>query len=405
MCNCSSTGSPSMDQCNESTGQCECYPGYTGLQCTDCEEGYFTNGTGEVCMPCGCDTTGALHSLCDSSGICTCKKGVYGSKCDECQPGYFRFSDTGCQPCQCNNHSSSCLPQSGICLNCQGSTEGPLCEKCKSNFYRPSAALTDNCEPCPCSTVMSTGSCHIDTNGQPVCDQCQLQYRGSHCDKCMDGYYSSDSICMPCECNGNVDRKTSPRVCDPDTGQCLNCSNNTAGKHCEKCAEGYVGEDCSELCKGVIPTTVPPTTQTPTTPSTTTMSTVMTTSLTTLLTTPTTHAVLPTLPSASENITTTATVSEVSWTQFNIIILAVIIVLVVVLMGFVGGVYMYREYQNRKLNAPFWTIELKEDNISFSSYHDSIPNADVSGLLEDEGNEVAPNGQLSLSTPINMYNA
>ncbi|MGH0119516.1 UNVERIFIED_CONTAM: hypothetical protein FKN15_006008 [Acipenser sinensis] len=135
------------------------------------------------------------------------------------------------------------------------------------------------------------------------------------------------------------------------------------------------------------------------------MSTVTTTNLTTLLTTPTTRAVLPTLPSASENITTTATVSEVSWTQFNIIILAVIIVLVVVLMGFVGGVYMYREYQNRKLNAPFWTIELKEDNISFSSYHDSIPNADVSGLLEDEGNEVAPNGQLSLSTPINMYNA
>ncbi|XP_041090252.1 multiple epidermal growth factor-like domains protein 9 isoform X2 [Polyodon spathula] len=311
-CNCSSTGSPSMDQCNETTGQCECYPGYTGLQCTDCEEGYFTNGTGEVCMPCGCDTTGALHSLCDSSGICTCKKGVYGSKCDECQPGYFRFSDTGCQPCQCNNHSVSCLPQSGTCLNCQGSTEGPLCEKCKYNFYRPSAALTDSCEPCPCSTVMSTGSCHI-----------------------------------------------------------------------------------------VIPTTVPPTTQTPTTLSTTTMSTVTTTNLTTLLTSPTTHAVLPTLTSASEN----ATVSEVSWTQFNIIILAVIIVLVAVLMGFVGGVYMYREYQNRKLNAPFWTIELKEDNISFSSYHDSIPNADLSGLLEDQANEVAPNGQLSLSTPINMYNA
>ncbi|XP_041095115.1 multiple epidermal growth factor-like domains protein 9 isoform X1 [Polyodon spathula] len=397
-CNCSSTGSPSLDQCNETTGQCECYPGYTGLQCTDCEEGYFTNGTGEVCMPCGCDTTGALHSLCDSSGICTCKKGVYGSKCDECQPGYFRFSDTGCQPCQCNNHSSSCLPQSGTCLNCQGSTEGHLCEKCKYNFYRPSAALTDSCEPCPCSTVMSTGSCHIDTNGQPVCDQCLLQYRGPHCDKCKDGYYNSDSICMLCECNGNEDPRTSPRICDPDTGQCLNCSNNTAGKHCEKCVEGYGGEDCS---KNLIPTTVPPTTQTPTTLSTTTMSTVTTTNLTTLLTSPTTHAVLPTLTSASEN----ATVSEVSWTQFNIIILAVIIVLVAVLMGFVGGVYMYREYQNRKLNAPFWTIELKEDNISFSSYHDSIPNADLSGLLEDQANEVAPNGQLSLSTPINMYNA
>lgn len=79
--------------------------------------------------------------------------------------------------------------------------------------------------------------------------------------------------------------------------------------------------------------------------------------------------------------------------------------MVLLLLGFVGGVYTYREYQNRKLNAPFWTIELKEDNISFSSYHDSIPNADVSGLLEDEAAEVAPNGQLALTTQGNCYKA
>lgn len=104
---------------------------------------------------------------------------------------------------------------------------------------------------------------------------------------------------------------------------------------------------------------------------------------------------------------TTAAISEVSWTQFNVIILAVIIVVVVVLMGVAGGVYTYREYRNRKLNAPFWTIELKEDNISISSYHDSLPNmGDVSGLLEEEASmEVAPNGQLALSSPINMYKA
>ncbi|RLW00427.1 hypothetical protein DV515_00008886 [Chloebia gouldiae] len=94
----------------------------------------------------------------------------------------------------------------------------------------------------------------------------------------------------------------------------------------------------------------------------------------------------PIFPISSSDNSTSA-FADVSWTQFNIIILTVIIIVVVLLMGFVGAVYMYREYQNRKLNAPFWTIELKEDNISFSSYHDSIPNADVSGLLEDDGNE------------------
>lgn len=103
------------------------------------------------------------------------------------------------------------------------------------------------------------------------------------------------------------------------------------------------------------------------------------------------------------NNNSTSTMADMSWTQFNIIILAVILIVVVLLMGFVGAVYVYREYQNRKLNAPFWTIELKEDNISFSSYHDSIPNADVSGLLEDNASEITPNGQLSLTAPIHSY--
>lgn len=116
-----------------------------------------------------------------------------------------------------------------------------------------------------------------------------------------------------------------------------------------------------------------------------------------------TQALLSSMGSPADN--TTAALTEVSWKQFNIIILAAIILVVVLLLGFVGGVYMYREYQNRKLNAPFWTIELKEDNISFSSYHDSIPNADVSGLLEDEAQEVVPNGQLALSTQANCFKA
>lgn len=131
--------------------------------------------------------------------------------------------------------------------------------------------------------------------------------------------------------------------------------------------------------------------------------------LTSSFTTTTTRPGLPTLQSgagdsAGHNSTASA-LTVVSWTQFNIIVLAVIIVVVVLLMGFVGGVYTYREYRNRKLNAPFWTIELKEDNISFSSYHDSIPHADPNGLLEEEPCVVAANGQLALATAANMYKA
>lgn len=48
-----------------------------------------------------------------SSGTCVCKSGVYGPKCDDCYPGFFDFSSIGCRPCQCNNHTNYCHPQSG----------------------------------------------------------------------------------------------------------------------------------------------------------------------------------------------------------------------------------------------------------------------------------------------------
>ncbi|XP_020501127.2 multiple epidermal growth factor-like domains protein 9 [Labrus bergylta] len=430
LCNCSSgsEGILDPDECDQSTGQCSCLSGYTGLQCDDCEEGYFTNGT-SGCLPCACDSYGAVNPLCDSSGICVCKTGVYGPKCDDCHPGFFHFSSTGCRPCQCNNHTNYCHPQSGVCLNCEGNTQGSNCEECKPAFYRspgPGTALTEACAPCPCSNSTSTGTCHIDPSGSPVCDQCLPRYSGPQCDQCSAGFYKSSGVCVPCDCSGNADPQGPVQLCHPDTGNCLRCVNNTTGPQCQLCAAGFIGDarahNCTRPTPRIVPTPVAATTTTeaPTSstphPSTPTTSTTLTSTArgrpastssgntsNALSTAATTQALLTSLSSPTDN--TTAALTEVSWTQFNIIILAVIILVVLLLLGFVGGVYTYREYQNRKLNAPFWTIELKEDNISFSSYHDSIPNADVSGLLEDEANEVAPNGQLALTTQGNCYKA
>ncbi|XP_036953217.1 multiple epidermal growth factor-like domains protein 9 [Acanthopagrus latus] len=427
ICNCSSGGEGILDpeECDQSTGQCSCMSGYTGLQCEDCEDGHFINGTNS-CLPCACDSFGAVNHLCDSSGICLCKTGVYGPKCDECYPGFFRFSSTGCQPCQCHNHTNYCHPQSGLCVDCDGNTQGSNCEECKPGFYRGSGtALNEACAPCPCSNSTSTGTCHTDPSGSPVCDLCLPRYSGSQCDKCSAGFYKASEVCVPCDCSGNADPQGPTQLCDPDTGRCLRCINNTTGLQCQLCAPGFIGDakahNCTRPTSRLIPTPADTTTtaQDPTSTtsppfkpntsltltsfrsrgvpaatSSSNMSTVLSTAATTQLTS---------LSSPTDN--TTAALTEVSWTQFNIIILAVIILVVLLLLGFVGGVYTYREYQNRKLNAPFWTIELKEDNISFSSYHDSIPNADVSGLLEDEANEVAPNGQLALTTQGNCYKA
>nr|XP_023696535.1 multiple epidermal growth factor-like domains protein 9 [Paramormyrops kingsleyae] len=411
-CNCSGEGVLEPGGCDGVTGQCRCQVGYVGPRCEACDGGYFTNGS-TGCLPCDCDSVGSVSLFCDSSGTCACKPGVSGSKCDDCQPGFFRFSDAGCESCRCHNHSSHCHPQSGICLNCQDNTKGPGCEECKYNFYRrPGAALSDVCIPCPCSIVTSTGSCHIDSSGQPVCDQCQPEYEGPNCDRCRDGFYNSDSICLPCDCSGNGDPRYAPRLCDPDTGRCLSCTNHTAGPHCERCAPGYVGDALAQNCTLIVEQAIPTPDLQPTQianravvfrPSGPSADRGMSSGAngTSLPTVATTQALLTSLGSPVDN----STLAEVSWTQFNIVVLAVIIVVVVLLTGFVGGVYTYREYQNRKLNAPFWTIELKEDNISFSSYHDSLPTADVSGLLEDEVADAVPNGQLAITGPMSVYKA
>ncbi|KAI1882461.1 hypothetical protein AGOR_G00251000 [Albula goreensis] len=398
VCNCSSEGVLDPDDCDEGTGQCSCLPGYVGLQCEDCEEGHFTNGS-TGCLPCSCDSYGAVNQHCDSSGACVCKPGVFGPKCDDCHPGFFRFSSTGCQPCQCNSHSSYCHPQSGFCLDCQGNTKGPGCEDCIEGSYRRlGAALTEACLACPCSLATSTGSCSADSRGS------------------ADGLFrSNNSTCLPCDCNGNADTTATPRLCDPETGHCLSCTNHTAGPHCEICADGYAGDARSHSCiptaVRVLPTPlhVTTTTTTTTTASTTpagdiAVATSANSTVTVATTTTTAQALLTSPGSPTDNAT--ATVSEVSWTQFNVAVLVVIIVAVILLAAGAGAAYSYREYRNRKLNAPFWTIELKEDNISFSSYHDSLPNADASGLLEDEPSEAAaPNGQLALSScsPRNTY--
>ncbi|NXG34517.1 MEGF9 protein, partial [Dromaius novaehollandiae] len=335
-------------------------------------------------------------------GKCQCKVGVTDLKCDRCSDGYYRFNETTCEPCQCNNRSQICNAVTGTCLDCQENTKGEHCEQCKEGFYS-SAQPGPACRQCPCSTVASTGTCQIrpgDTT--PMCDKCKAGYKGPNCNQCDNGYYNSDSICVRCKCNGNVDPAQSPRVCEPDSGECIGCLYHTAGFHCEECQEGYSrdpeGANCTKKEVTLGPGTTEFITSAPNASRATSFSTAV---INSTLSPTTTQTIFPI--SSSDN--STSAFADVSWTQFNIIILTVIIIVVVLLMGFVGAVYMYREYQNRKLNAPFWTIELKEDNISFSSYHDSIPNADVSGLLEDDGNEVAPNGQLTLTTPMHNYKA
>ncbi|KAK3921962.1 Laminin subunit alpha-1 [Frankliniella fusca] len=85
--------------------------------------------------------------------------------------------------------------------------------------------------------------------GVELCE-CPRQYSASSCQDPSIGFFrwhdrsavhSTIVIQMvgearPCECSG---RST---VCDVETGHCKNCSSNTGGPACDRCAEGFYGD-------------------------------------------------------------------------------------------------------------------------------------------------------------------
>jgi len=58
------------------------------------------------------------------------------------------------------------------------------------------------------------------------CD-CPVQYRGSSCERCAEGFYRSRQhgpylgTCLPCQCHDRA------ATCDPHTGHCRVCNRHT----------------------------------------------------------------------------------------------------------------------------------------------------------------------------------
>ena len=125
---------------------------------------------------------------------CRCPEGHTGLSCEQCADGYLRVQDSGsalgrCIRCNCNNHASTCDPETGVCLNCQHNTEGERCERCATGYYGDSTAGTPNdCRPCPCPLTVPSNqfsrSCYLETDGLVTCDRCPQGYLGRDCGRC-----------------------------------------------------------------------------------------------------------------------------------------------------------------------------------------------------------------------------
>ncbi|XP_035226040.1 basement membrane-specific heparan sulfate proteoglycan core protein-like isoform X3 [Stegodyphus dumicola] len=144
---------------------------------------------------------------------CRCPIGYSGLSCEDCDAGYTR-SGAGlylglCEPCFCNHHSSDCIPETGICRNCQHNTGGDFCEECLPGYVGNAAEGTPNdCKPaiglqkCDCDSRGSLGTTCDSKNNCP----CKSNVQGSSCNQCKEGFFNLETRnpegCAPCFCFG-----------------------------------------------------------------------------------------------------------------------------------------------------------------------------------------------------------
>ncbi|XP_071118715.1 laminin subunit alpha-2-like [Haliotis cracherodii] len=195
---------------------------------------------------------------------CVCPMGYAGLSCESCAPGYRRLNNTlhrgMCLRCNCFNHAMQCDPVDGKCHECQHNTMGAQCDRCLPGYYgNPRRGSPDDCKPCACPHQRRDGRpdlCEFDPTPENredyKCSSCPEGQAGKHCDRCAAGFYGNPGVeggsCRRCYCSGNIDMGD-PASCDPVTGQCRRCSNNTQGEYCQKCITGYYGSAVQGNCR------------------------------------------------------------------------------------------------------------------------------------------------------------
>nr|XP_054769842.1 laminin subunit beta-1-like [Lytechinus pictus] len=126
---------------------------------------------------------------------------------------------------------------------CPPEYTGQFCEQCAAGYRRatPGDGSFSTCVPCDCNGH-SDLPCDPETG---VCRGCQDNTGGDFCEHCLDGYYGNalggtPGDCSPCQCPGVPGANSFAATCDAN-GLCIDCAEGHGGNFCEYCLEGYYG--------------------------------------------------------------------------------------------------------------------------------------------------------------------
>lgn len=139
---------------------------------------------------------------------CFCPAGHTGLSCESCSPGYKRSSSgvylNICEPCECNGHSDTCNPETGVCEDCRHGTTGDNCEFCirggNSTYGSPYDCESEPLRNCDQCDQRGTSGCN-----DGVCT-CKTNVEGARCQDCRRGTFNLNYYnplgCSECFCSG-----------------------------------------------------------------------------------------------------------------------------------------------------------------------------------------------------------
>ncbi|XP_073319769.1 tenascin-like [Pagrus major] len=289
---------PDIDECpNECSdqgrcvdGKCVCFPGYSGLDCSEsncpgncndngrcvngqcvCDPGFSGPDCSQRGCPDNCNNRGRGRCV---NGQCVCDAGFTGADC----------SETSC-PGNCNNRGR-CI--NGQCV-CDAGFTGADCSEasCPGNCNNRGRCIDGQCvcdagfTGVDCSEASCPGNCNNRgrcVNGRCVCE---VGFTGADCSEAScPGNCNNRGRCVngQCVCNDgftgeDCSEKACPKNCS-NRGKCVNgkcvCDVGFAGPDCAAkgcpsncnnkgrcvkgrcvCRRGFTGPDCSQCEEGM----------------------------------------------------------------------------------------------------------------------------------------------------------